>query len=204
MRKIFVTGIGTDIGKTIISSMLVEALKADYWKPIQAGFKDGTDTELVKNLISNSVSKFFNETYLLKESCSPHAAAEIDEIKIKLEDFKLPISINSVLIIEGAGGLLVPINDESYVIDMIPVFGCEVLIVSKNYLGSINHTLLTLEELKRRNCKIAGIVFNGEPNKSTESIILKKYSFPFVAHIKQEKYFTKELIKEYSSLFKTI
>jgi len=201
MRKISVTGIGTDVGKTIIAAMLVEALKADYWKPIQAGYQEGTDTELVKRLVTNTTSHFFKESYLLKEPCSPHAAAELEGITIELEKLKLPQS-TTTLVIEGAGGVLVPINDTDYVADMIQLFDCEVLLVSKNYLGSINHTLLTLEELKRRNCNLTGIVFNGEPNPSSEKIILKKHSFPFVAHVKHEPIITKEIIANYSSIFK--
>lgn len=198
MRKLFVTGIGTDVGKTIVSAILVEALKADYWKPIQAGFDNGTDTQLVKQLISNNITTFFQETYLLKTPASPHQAASNDGVEIELNKLILPNGSNKNLIIEGAGGLLVPLNNNDYVVDLITHFDCEVVLVSRNYLGSINHTLLSIEALKSRGLKIAGIVFNGERNKSTEEIILKKHDFPFVEYINQEEILTKEIISAYS------
>ena len=119
MRKLFVTGIGTDVGKTIVSAILVEALKADYWKPIQAGYESGTDTQLVKQLISNNTSTLFQETYLLKTPSSPHLAASIDGIEIELNKLVIPTIVNNNLIIEGAGGLLVPLNNNDYVVDFI-------------------------------------------------------------------------------------
>jgi len=204
MRKLFVTGIGTDVGKTIVSAILVEALKADYWKPIQAGYDNGTDTQLVKQLISNNTSTLFQETYLLKTPASPHIAAANDGVEIELNKLVIPKSVNNNLIIEGAGGLLVPLNANDYVVDLIKHFNCEVVLVSRNYLGSINHTLLSMEALKSRGCKIAGIIFNGERNKSTEEIILKKHSFPFVGYINQEENFTKEIISSYSLQFNKI
>ncbi len=204
MRKLFVTGIGTDVGKTIVSAILVEALKADYWKPIQAGYENGTDTQLVKQLISNNTSTLFKETYLLKTPASPHLAAANDGVKIELSDLILPEGNNSTIVIEGAGGLLVPLNDTDYVIDLIKHFDCEVVLAARNYLGSINHTLLSIEALKSRGIKIAGIVFNGERNKSTEEIILKKYDFPFVGYINVDEFFTKEVISTYSLQFNKI
>jgi dethiobiotin synthetase len=204
MRKIFVTGIGTDIGKTVISAILTEALQADYWKPIQAGFEDGTDKQRVKNWISNSKSQFHEEQFLLKEPMSPHAAAELDNISIQLSDFNLPSCSNSNLIIEGAGGLLVPINNTHVVADLIEHLEAEVILVSRNYLGSINHTLLTLNELIRRKLKISGIIFNGEKNEATESIILSKYHFPFVGRVNFHEEINKNVILEYSAQFKSI
>ena len=204
MRKIFVTGIGTDVGKTVISAILTEALQADYWKPIQAGFEDGTDKQRVKNWISNSKSQFHEEQFLLKEPMSPHAAAELDHISIQLSDFKLPPCTNSNLIIEGAGGLLVPINNTHVVADLIEHLEAEVILVSRNYLGSINHTLLTLNELIRRKLKISGIIFNGEKNEATESIILSKYHFPFVGRVNFHEEINKNVILEYSAQFKSI
>lgn len=204
MRKLFVTGIGTDVGKTIVSAILVEALKADYFKPIQAGYDNGTDTQIIKQLISNNTSTLFQETYLLKTAASPHLAAANDGVEIELNKLVLPKNSNNNLIIEGAGGLLVPLNDDDYVIDLIKHFDCEVVLVSQNYLGSINHTLLSIEALKNRGCKIAGIVFNGDRNKSTEEIILKKHTFQFVGYINQEETFTKEIISTYSLQFNKI
>ena len=204
MRKIFITGIGTDVGKTVISAILTEALQADYWKPIQAGFEDGSDKLRVKNWISNTKSQFHDEQFLLKEPMSPHAAAELENKNIQLSDFKLPNCNNSNLIIEGAGGLLVPINNTHVVADLIKYLDSEVLLVSKNYLGSINHTLLTLNELLSRKLKISGIIFNGEKNEATESIILSKYNFPFVGRVNLHNEITKNVILGYSSQFKSI
>ncbi len=201
-KKLFVTGIGTDVGKTIISAILTEALKADYWKPIQSGYTDGLDSAKVKELISNPLSKFHNERYLLKEPISPHAAAELEKINISLSDFSLPETDNTNLVIEGAGGILVPINNEIVIADLIEKFDSEVIIVSRNYLGSINHTLLTLNEIERRKLKLKGIIFNGNRNESTENIILKKYQFNFVGRVNFHEEFDKETISKYATEFK--
>lgn len=172
MKRIFVTGIGTEIGKTFCSAIIVEALKADYWKPVQAGELDQLDSGFVKNAISNTESKFHPEQYLLSEPMSPHAAAKLDGIKLLPENFVVPKTTNN-LVIEGAGGLMVPLNhDGDMLVDLIPKVADEVVLISKNYLGSINHTLLSIELLKQRNISIKGIIFNGDPNPETEAIIL--------------------------------
>ena len=199
MRKLFVTGIGTDVGKTIVSAILTEALQADYWKPVQSGYDLGCDSGEVKKLISNPISRFHPERYMLKEPLSPHAAAAIENIKINLSDFSLPTTENPNLIIEGAGGLLVPINEQHVIADLIEKFDAEVILVSRNYLGSINHTLLTLNELERRRIKIKGIIFNGEKNESTEKIILSKFHFSFVGRINFHAELTKEIILTYAN-----
>jgi dethiobiotin synthetase len=192
LKTYFVTGIGTDVGKTICAAILVEALKADYWKPIQAGGLDFTDTMRVKSLITNSTSAFFDERYQFKQPMSPHAAAKSDGIKIKLSDFELPRTENH-LVIEGAGGLMVPMNEEGdLMVDLINHLNAEVILISQNYLGSINHTLLSIEALKARNQNIAGILFNGPSNAESEAIILKISGLkclgkiPFAEHIKQK------------------
>ena len=143
--KLFVTGIGTEVGKTVIAAILTEKLKADYWKPVQAGDLDDSDTMKVRALVSNSVSVFHEEGFRLNHPMSPHAAAERDGVEIGLEDFEMPQTENH-LVIEGAGGLMVPLNDQDCVIDLIEGSGTEVVLVSRNYLGSINHTLLSIED----------------------------------------------------------
>ncbi|HET6225481.1 MAG TPA: dethiobiotin synthase, partial [Bacteroidia bacterium] len=143
MKTIFVTGIGTDVGKTIVSAVLVEALKADYWKPVQTGSFFSRDTTEVKRIVSNTKSQFFPESYLLKQPMSPHAAAELEGLEIQIDQIKLPAT-NNHLIIEGAGGLMVPLNRKYFMIDLIEKFNAEVILVVKNYLGSINHTLLSV------------------------------------------------------------
>lgn len=172
MKRIFVTGIGTEIGKTFCAAIIVEALKADYWKPVQAGELDQLDSDFVRNAISNTESKFHPEQYLLSEPMSPHAAAKIDGITLLPENFVVPETENN-LVIEGAGGLMVPLNhDGDMLVDLIPKVADEVILVSKNYLGSINHTLLSVELLKQRNIPVKGILFNGDANLETEAIIL--------------------------------
>lgn len=172
MKKQFiVAGIGTEIGKTFISSVLVEALQADYWKPIQSGGLDFSDTDTVKSLVSVSNNTFFPEAYRLNEPLSPHAAAALDGITIELSKIQLPVTERN-LIVELAGGLMVPLNDNDLVIDMVQQLNLPVILVSKNYLGSINHTLLSIEALKTRNIPVEGIIFNGISNASTEHFIL--------------------------------
>lgn len=165
----FITAIGTDSGKTVIASALALSLKADYWKPIQAGFP--TDSDAVRELTEGNVH-VHQEKYILNTPASPHFAAEVDNVSIKLEDFIVPPTQNN-MIIEGAGGCLVPMNNEEFVINIAHHCNAEIILVSNNYLGSINHTLLTLSYLKEKKLRVKGIIFNGEPNKSTEDIILK-------------------------------
>jgi dethiobiotin synthetase len=168
----FLTGIGTDVGKTVVAATLVEALQADYWKPIQAGDLDYTDTMKVRQLVANPNSVFHPERYQLNAPMSPHAAAAIDGVNIKLSDFSLPDTQNT-LIVEGAGGLMVPLNDYDTIIDLIERLHLPVILVSRHYLGSINHTLLSIDALKKRNLRIAGLIFNGDPLPSTEEAIEK-------------------------------
>ena len=158
MNKIFITGIGTDVGKTIVSSIVVEALKADYWKPIQAGELGYSDSHKIKELISNERSRIFESSYALNTPMSPHAAAAIDGITIDLDKITIPDTRNNI-VIEGAGGLLVPINDKETIIDIIKN-NYKIIIVSRHYLGSINHTLLTVEVLRNHSFEISGIIFS--------------------------------------------
>lgn len=196
MTNYFVTAIGTDSGKTVLSAILTEALQADYWKPIQAGLEE-RDTEAVKKLVSNPKTVFFPEAYALKTPMSPHAAAEIDQVTIDLSQVILPKTDNN-LVVEGAGGMLVPLNDTDFVIDLAEQFPCEIILVSNLYLGSINHTLLSINELKRRNLTVKGIIFNGETNPSSEEFILKYSNYPCLLRVKQEQKITKELVSKYA------
>jgi dethiobiotin synthetase len=171
-KPIFITGIGTEIGKTIVSAVLVEKLQADYWKPVQSGELDTSDTMIVKKLVSNKKSVFHQEAYRLTQPFSPHLSAALDGIEIELDKINLPQTENQ-LIIEGAGGLMVPLNDKFLMIDLIEKLDAEVVLVSKNYLGSINHTLLSAELLKMKKIKIRSLIISGESNQSTEEIISK-------------------------------
>ncbi len=198
--KLFITGISTDVGKTIVSAIIVEALLADYWKPIQAGDLENSDTLKVKSLISNSKSQSFENAYQFQTAASPHLAAVNEGITIDLKKIIEPKTKNH-LIIEGAGGIFVPLNDSDCVIDLIQS-DYKVVIVSRHYLGSINHTLLTIEALKNRKINIAGIIFSGNENKATESIILSKTNINFIGRINQEPFFDKNVISEYADLFR--
>lgn len=177
MKQFFITGIGTEIGKTVVSSILTEYLQADYWKPIQSGDLHWTDTMKVQSLISNTKSYFHPERYRLNSPLSPHASADLDGVKIRLTDFELPATQNN-LIVEGAGGLFVPINARETMIDLIKQLNIPVILVSKNYLGSINHTMLSIEALKARNILIEGIVFNGVSTPATERFIEENAQIP--------------------------
>jgi dethiobiotin synthetase len=198
--KLFITGIGTDVGKTIASSIIVEALEADYWKPIQAGDLDNSDTNKVEKYVSNTTTKFHKNAYALQTPASPHLAAEIDGITIELKKIIEPTTKNH-LVVEGAGGIYVPLNNSDCVIDLIqPDY--KVIVVSRHYLGSINHTLMTIEILKSRKLNVAGIVFSGDENKATESIILEKTNVPMIGRIDNEPYFDQNVIKYYADLFR--
>jgi dethiobiotin synthetase len=168
MRPVFfITGIGTGVGKTLVSAILTEALDADYWKPVQAGFADGTDAIQVSQWLSNPDKKIQQEIYKLKLPASPHIAAREEGINISLENIKTSfdklchVSIRP-LIIEGAGGLLVPLNESQTILDLIKILDVPVIVVSRNYLGSINHSLLTANSLKQAGAKLAGWIFNDQ------------------------------------------
>jgi dethiobiotin synthetase len=198
--KLFITGIGTDVGKTIASAIVTEALEADYWKPIQAGDLDNSDSHKIRAKISNKKSKIHANAYTLNTPASPHYAAELDGITIDLNKITEPKTKNH-LVIEGAGGVLVPINSTDCIIDMIqPDY--KVIVVSRHYLGSINHTLLTLEALKSRNIPVAGILFSGDENKATEAIILSKTEAKLIGRIDNEPYFDENVIKYYADKFR--
>jgi dethiobiotin synthetase len=198
--KIFVTGIGTDVGKTIASSIITQSLQADYWKPIQAGDLDNSDSHKIERYISNDKTVIHANAYKLNTPASPHVAAEIDGVTIDLTKIIAPATENH-LVIEGAGGLFVPLNNQDAIIDLIqPDY--KVIVVSRHYLGSINHTLLTIEALQNRKIEIVGIIFSGEENKATESIILSKSAIKFIGRIEQEPYFDQNVIKDYADQFR--
>ena len=181
-RNLFVTGIGTGIGKTLVSAILTEKLKADYWKPVQAGELDNSDTMKVRNLVTNTVSAFHPETYRLTQPYSPHKSAALDGLEIDPQQFVLPQTDNT-LIIEGAGGLMVPLNNSFLVIDLIKQLNAEVVLVSQNYLGSINHTILSAQSLKQYQIPVAGIIFNGDKDAYSEDFILQYTGFKHLGHI---------------------
>lgn len=198
--KLFITGIGTDVGKTITSAIVTQALEADYWKPVQAGDLDNSDSHKIQRYICNDKTIIHENSYKLNTPASPHLAAAIDGITIDLKKIVEPKTKNH-LIIEGAGGLLVPLNDNDCIIDLIkPDY--KTILVSRHYLGSINHTLLSFESLKSRNLKVAGIIFSGNENKATEEIILNKTKAKFIGRIDNEPYFDQNVIQYYADKFR--
>lgn len=170
MSTYFITGIGTGIGKTVTSAVLTEKLQADYWKPVQSGDLEISDSLFVRNLISNDKTVVHPERYRLSQPLSPHLSARLDGVEIVLDEIRVPETDNQ-LVIEGAGGLMVPLNEKELILDLIRRLNAKTIVVSQNYLGSINHTLLTIEVLKANAIAIEGIVFNGKPNEESERYI---------------------------------
>ncbi len=194
--KYFISAIGTDSGKTVVSAIVCQALGISYWKPIQCGFP--TDLVTVKQLVTNEQIDFFDEQYLLKTPASPHAAAKIENIKLKVCDFVCPTTSKG-LVIEGAGGLLVPINDQENIIDLIRYFEAELILVANLYLGSINHTLMSVEAIGSRGLPVKGIIFNGPSNPESESIILKRSGYRKLLHLPHLDEVNAETIDKYAT-----
>ena len=192
----FVTAIGTDSGKTVVSAILCKALEADYWKPVQAGMPHDSDT--IRSL-AGKTSKVHNERFVFNTAASPHAAAALENVAISLEDFIEPQHQRD-LVIEGAGGCLVPLNNKNFVIELASKFNAKVVLVSNIYLGSINHTLLSYEALVSRNVEIAGIVFNGPRNNETEQIILSHTKLPCILRVDHELEINSTIINKYSKM----
>lgn len=201
MRKIFVTGIGTDVGKTVVCAILAEALHADYWKPIQTGTYYGTDSEKIRKYVSNTKTFIHPETYCLKHYMSPHAAAEMEGVNIELAKIELPETDNT-LIIEGAGGLMVPLNHrKELIIDLIKKLDAETVVVIQNYMGSINHSLLTLEVLRQRSMKVTGVIINGPPHQLSHDIILEYSGLRLLGKVGKENVMDKSVISRYAGQF---
>lgn len=196
MRSYFVTGISTGVGKTISAAVLTEALQADYWKPVQTGPLSESDSLTVRQLISNSTSIFFPETWHFKEPASPHLAAAMENAVIDPADLRLPESTNKQLIIEGAGGLLVPLNDEKFVIDLAKQLDAEVILVCRNYLGCINHSLLSIDYLLRNNFRIKGLVLNGNFDPLAQKAIVGYAGIPVLARLPEMETVSREIIKQ--------
>lgn len=184
---IFVSGTDTGIGKTVVSAMLTAGLDASYWKPIQSGLEEETDTEFVKWITEVPKEQIIPERYRLTEPLSPHASAEIDGVSISLDDFELPGFNTDHLVIEGAGGLLVPINREDMIIDLIQTLDVPVLLVVRSELGTLNHTFLSLEALRSRDIPILGVVMNGPKNESNRKAIEKYGEIKVLAELDRIK-----------------
>ncbi len=197
--NLLIAGIGTDIGKTVVSAMVCKALNAQYWKPIQCGGLDNTDADFVKKYAPNTT--IIPERYKLLTPCSPHEAANIEGISISLSDFEMPITAQN-LVIEMAGGLLVPINESNTMLDIFKDKALEVILVSRHYLGSINHTLLSVELLKQRGFKLKGIVFIGDDLFNSEGIIMQQTGIFNFSHLPDVEIIDQAFIDEYAEYFK--
>lgn len=180
MKRFFITGIGTNVGKTFCSAILTEALQADYWKPVQTGVIESADVNEVSRLITNQRTQFQREAYSFTAPVSPHLAAAIENEEIELSKIELPQTANH-LIIEGAGGILVPLNKTHYVIDIAKKFDTEVILVVRNYLGCINHSLLSIDYLIKNNFKLKGLILNGNFDAMVEESIVNYANTPVLA-----------------------
>jgi dethiobiotin synthetase len=203
-RPIFITGIGTGIGKTFVAAILTQYLSADYWKPIQAGDLDNSDSKIVGSLLSADRSVIHKERYRFDLARSPHMAARHAGVHISLADFHLPES-NNRLVIEGAGGLMVPLSYSLFMTDLIQYFDAGVLLVVRNYLGCINHTLLSYELLHKSGILQLGVVINGDMDNDTHSL-LRAYipqTIPFF-YIPETIKPTKEIVCEIAHRFEGI
>jgi dethiobiotin synthetase len=196
MRPIFITGIGTDAGKTIVSAIITLALSADYWKPIQAGLEPETDSEFIGNVLRGTDSIIFPEVYKFRLAASPHLASREEGIQVNLEKIsnQLPVT-HSLLVIEGAGGLMVPLNESEFVIDLIEKLNVRVILVSRNYLGSINHSLLTAAMCRQRKLDVKGWIFNGDYGEYAGDIS-RWTGYPVIAKIPEFKEINAEVLHD--------
>lgn len=197
-QRILVAGIGTDVGKTVVSAILTLLFKGDYWKPIQCGELENCDSKIIKNWLQGTGCQIHLPAYSLKAPLSPHHAARLENIHIN--NFLFP-QTSRPLVIEGVGGIFVPITEKSLSFDLFKSWNCQWIVVSKHYLGSINHTLLTLEILKHHQIPIMGIIFNGEPNLDSEAAILNISKVPFLGRLLPEKTINYKTLQRYATLW---
>tara|TARA_R110001599_G_scaffold184627_5_gene378576 strand:- start:17680 stop:18297 length:618 start_codon:yes stop_codon:yes gene_type:complete len=200
-KEFFITGTDTGIGKTLVSGMLMSALDATYWKPIQAGLDEETDTEFVQRVSEADPSRIIPERYRLETPMSPHAAADIDGVKISLNDFELPEYDTKHLIVEGAGGLIVPINWEHTVLDMIEQLNIPGLLVARSSLGTLNHTLLSLKALRDRGIEVFAVVLNGEKHPSNKETVERFGDLPVFEVEPLEKILSESLNIAFKQIF---
>jgi len=170
--RIFVSGTDTDVGKTVVAAALTLGLDAYYWKPIQSGLTPSTDTADVRRWTGLPAERFLPEAYRLREPMSPHAAAEIDGVTIDVEHIlATQLPTDRPVVIEGAGGLMVPLNDTDLMIDLAARLGAPIVLVARTALGTLNHTLLSISELRSRAIPLLGVVMNGEEHESNRRAI---------------------------------
>jgi dethiobiotin synthetase len=199
IMRLIVAGIGTDIGKTVVSAILVKMLGADYWKPIGCGPKEQSDSNVIKSIIDNQGITIHPSAYHFAAPLSPHHAGALEDppIQANRELIRIPDQERSI-VIEMVGGIMVPLNNNETTLDLFLEWNLPLVIVSKNYLGSINHTLLTIDCLKQRKANILGIVFNGSENSYSESFILNYTQLPMIGRVQEEEEITPTVINRYS------
>ena len=173
LQGFFVTGTDTDVGKTLVSAWLMTHLDADYWKPVQAGTEPETDSATVRRLAEISANRILPEAYVLPEAMAPHEAARRAGIRIDMAKLEPPAT-DRLLVVEGAGGMLVPLTDTDYVIDLAGQLELPIVLVARSTLGTINHTLLSIEALRRRGLPLAGVVMNG-PETPHNRVAIERY-----------------------------
>lgn len=194
MFRIKVAGIGTEVGKTVVSAILTHLFDGDYWKPVECGESDS-------NWVNQYIKRVHPPAYRLKASLSPHHAARLENCTIDLESIHVPKTTRP-LIIEGIGGILAPLTTTQPSLDLFQSWDAKWVIVSRHYLGSINHTLMTIEILKNRGIPLLGIIFNGEPNSDSEAAILTITKLPFLGRLLPEPELNITTLKRYASLWK--
>ncbi len=200
MSIITVTGIDTEVGKTVTSAILMQALDADYWKPVQTGAEEGRDTETVQNLVDSPHSQYYPEAYCLNIPASPHYCAHVQGID--LSHHISPPETTRPLVIEGAGGALCPFNHTHLMVDVLSQWPSLWVIVCKHRLGSINHSLMTVEALRKRNLPILGFVFNGEDKSNSEQYITAYTKLPVIGRISTETTIDRSIITGYANSWK--
>ncbi|MXW80781.1 MAG: dethiobiotin synthase [Gemmatimonadetes bacterium] len=177
--RLFVTGTDTGVGKSYVGALLTVGLEASYWKPVQSGAD--ADADWVRRVTGLPAERVLPETYRLRAPLSPHEAARREGVQIEMSRFALPKQER--LIVEGAGGVMVPLDDRHLMVDLMVALGLPVLVVARSELGTINHTLLTLDQLRRRGCPLLGVVVNGPPNPANCQAIAHYGEVPVLAEI---------------------
>jgi dethiobiotin synthetase len=198
-NRYWIAGTDTDVGKTLVSAVVVQGLQSSYWKPIQSGIMDGTDTGYVQKLTGLKKDHFIPEVYKFKQPLSPHLAARLDGGEVHTDSIFAPdpaLIKNGSLVIEGAGGLLVPLNGDSLMIDLMKQIEAPVILVCRSSLGTINHSLLSIRVLKEYGFNIMGFVMNGPENLENEKAVIKYGQIEHLGSIPHLKSLTREVLTE--------
>lgn len=203
MQRIIITGNGTEVGKTVCAAIVATALGADYWKPVQSGCMQESDSETMRTLLDANRHYIHPPAYSLQAALSPHHAARLEEISIEPHSIQAPLAARP-LIIETAGGPLAPLTPTSTAFDLFSSWNAGWIVVSRHYLGSINHTLLTLGFLQSRKQPILGIIFNGSPQPDSENAILSISQVPALARLLPEKIINIHTIQRYATQWKPL